>query len=357
METIRLSNENLQQVIAKTKKILETDGLVIFPSDTVYGLAVNARSPQAVKKLFEFKSRQLGKAVSIAVKDFETLEKQVIVKENQKPLIKSLLPGPFTIVLPSLHTVDKGLEAEDGTLGVRIPDSTFIRELTSELEFPTTATSANISGKGPHYSVSALLNTLSDKKKGLIDLIIDAGELPQNLPSTVVNLSQGDLKVLRPGDINPKLLFEIKTKSEDETKKVAQELLNKHLPDLLNKALILILKGDLGTGKTVFVKGLGEVLGIKNVVSPTFVMYYEYDVKSTNVKKLHHFDLYRAETERDLELLEIPTLIKPKNILALEWGDKIGPFTKLIKEANAITFFISILDVDQTTRSIQVFKL
>ena len=116
---------------ASVEKILQTldsGGLVVAPSDTVYGLLVDATNETAVKKLLAFKNRPIGKPISIFVADYGMLSQQGDVQESQMQLLKRFLPGPFTVVFPSKHKVSRYLESEKGTLGIRIPSYPFITD-------------------------------------------------------------------------------------------------------------------------------------------------------------------------------------------------------------------------------------
>src|SRR5437762_767193 len=99
MRTIYLDNK-LNKVIEETIRTLEKGGVVIFPSDTVYGLLVNAINEKAVQKLIAFKNRPTGKAISVFC-DFKALSNLVKIDRNQKKILKNLLPGPFTVILDS----------------------------------------------------------------------------------------------------------------------------------------------------------------------------------------------------------------------------------------------------------------
>lgn len=357
MRIARLGRDNSRQIIKEVKTVLKRDGLVVFPSDTVYGLAANARSAQAVEKLLHFKDRPRGQSVSIAVKDYADIARHVEATPQQMEVLKTILPGPFTIVLPSKGRVSPRLEAEDGTLGVRLPDFGFIRKLSQTLDFPYTATSANLHGKGPHYSVPSLLHTLSRKKTGLLDLVIDDGELPRRLPSTVVNLTGTTVQTLRQGDVDLELVKRTDSQSEEQTKDVAKELLQTYLNDLKTQPLVFVLKGDLGAGKTVFAKGIGEYFGIDNVISPTFVLYYEYNLDREPAEKLHHFDLYRAETPEDMEVLGIDELLKSGQVLVFEWGEKIGSTSPLLSQKKITLFFVNIKEKGVHSRHLEIYRL
>ena len=357
MKIVKLTKKNLASVIKQTKSCLEKDGLVVFPSDTVYGLAANALSKTAIQKLYQFKNRPVNQSVAIAVANINSAKQYFRINTVQQSLLETLLPGPFTVVLESRHKVITQLEAENQTLGMRIPDYFFTQALSQSINFPYTATSANLHSKGPHYSVTALLNSLSDKKKQLLDLIIDYGSLPHNQPSTIINLTGNKIAILRQGDYLFKPVLKQKVISVEQTQLLAKQLLEKYLDQADNKALVMILQGDLGAGKTVFTQGLGHHLGINNIVSPTFVVYYEYLTHNPLVRKLYHFDLYQLESPEDFEPLAIDKLLIPGNLLVFEWGEKLGSVFSLIKSRKTLIILIKISELTRNSREFAVYQL
>jgi len=334
MQTIKLDDKN---VIEKTVEVLQQGGLVVFPSDTVYGLLVDAYNEKSVKKLIAFKNRPPGKPISVFV-DWDFLYDLVLFSEKQKELLKNILPGPFTVVLKSKGKVCPLLESEKKTLGVRIPDYQPVNSLVKKFKRPITATSANLSGKSPHYSIESLLKQLPESKKKLIDLIVDAGKLPRNKPSTVIDLVEENIKIIRRGDIVFTQVDTYISRSAKETKKIAKFVLNKLLEKDFERPLVFIIEGEIGVGKTVFVKGMGEFLGIKEIVSPTFVVMYEYEVEKSKVDKLIHLDLYNLEEKEEFEYLKIGEYLAPGNLLAIEWGEKVGEIFDLLKEKGEIVY-------------------
>ena len=330
MNTLFLTKKNFDEAVAKTADVLKRNGLVVAPSDTVYALIVNAASANSVKKLIEFKSRPAGKPISVFVTGFKELEDNAGLNGYQSKIVRELLPGPFTVILPSRHKVAPMLESEKGTLGLRIPDYPFINRLVREFGKPLTATSANVSGRSPHYRISTLLNELPKAKKGLVDLIVDAGQLPHNEPSTVVDLTGSDLKIVRQGDITFKSSKNFLSKSASQTQKIGRYIFEKYRELSSTKPLIFIIEGELGVGKTVLIKGMGEAMGIDNIISPSYVIYYEYG-------NFYHFDLYNVQEHEEFGHLGIDKLLKPGNILAFEWGEKSGDIIdKLKKKGNVV---------------------
>jgi L-threonylcarbamoyladenylate synthase len=165
----------------------------------------------------------------VAVLDQKMAEDYVKLNENSKNIYKNLLPGPFTIVSEGKHKVVAGIEAENGTLGIRIPDNKYIHDLVELVGKPVTATSANLSGRTPNYSVQSFLRPLSKKKKEMINLIVDGGKLPKNKPSTVIDATESEIKILRRGDLITGKTTSLISKSEKETEKIAEFLLKRSL--------------------------------------------------------------------------------------------------------------------------------
>lgn len=143
-----------KEAINEALKTIIKGGLVVFPSDTVYGLLVDATCEKAIKKLIAFKSRPPGQPISVFVSDFKMATDIAKINNKQRQLLTKLLPGCFTVVLKSKHKVCGTLESEKGTIGIRIPDYKLITELVAQLGRPITATSANISGRPPYYKIS-----------------------------------------------------------------------------------------------------------------------------------------------------------------------------------------------------------
>lgn len=332
--------KNYKQAINETVETIKNGGLVVFPSDSVYGLAVDPTDKKAVKKLLGFKDRWTGKAISVAVADRDMAEKFVRLTDEAKEIYKNLLPGPFTVISAGKHKLADGIEAENGSLGIRIPDNKFVLDVVGKLDGPMTATSANLSGRRPHYSVTSFLKTLSRKKMAMIDLIIDGGKLPRNKPSTVIDVTKEKVKVLRAGDLIVEDNKSLLSKSEIETKKIAKFLLDRN-----KKPVVFGLSGDLGTGKTVFSKGIGEALAIKEKIkSPTFTIYNEY--KKENFL---HFDLYRIEENFELDEINFWAEIKKAKVVCIEWPENLGKknLKRLKKENNFVPVTFEYVGVEE----------
>jgi L-threonylcarbamoyladenylate synthase len=300
-------------------KTLNSGGLVIFPCETVYGAAVDADNPEAVKILNQYKQRPWGKPYAIMVSDQQMAEKYVELNKTGINLYKNFLPGPLTVVSQGKHRLAPGVESERGTLGVRIPAYPFIQKLISRFGRAIVATSANASYKKRPYKVSDILDNLSEKQNKLIDLIIDAGELPHNEPSTVIDTTLDDITVLRQGEVFFNNRLSVISFSEEQTQNTGKELWQKYEKYFGLRAIVFALEGPMGVGKTQFTKGLAKAMGIEDeIVSPTFNLELDYD------EKLFHVDAWRIQNGEELENLGLKNLINDKSVIAIEWADRVA---------------------------------
>ncbi len=344
-----LKIDNEEAVIEAAVLTLQSGGLVIFPTETVYGIGAMATNQEAVNKLLSYKTRREGKPLSIAVDSIDMAQKYVEINETARNLYENFLPGPLTVVSRGLHTVASGVESETGTLGIRIPDYELVRKIVSTLGYPITATSANASYKKKPYDISDILENISDKQKELIDLIIDAGELPKREPSTVVDTTLGGEVVLRQGDMKLTEVEKLKTENGEETQSFGAKLISKYKHYLGYKSVILALEGELGAGKTEMTKGIASALGIKGAVqSPTFIIEKEYSIETVagsysaeKNPKLYHLDTWRLTDENELEELGLLDKINEGHVFSIEWANKVPGFLSKASE-NAIIIWVKI---------------
>ncbi|MCA9376910.1 threonylcarbamoyl-AMP synthase [Candidatus Nomurabacteria bacterium] len=351
MNILKFSEKDRNTIIAEAVKTLNSGGIVVYPTETCYGIGVDATDQKAVDRLMEYKSRREGKPLSVAVCDANMASEYVEINDIAQNLYENYLPGPITVVSKGKGKVANGVESEYGTLGIRIPDHELILDIVRKLGRPVTSTSANMSYKPRPYSVSALLNDLPEKYKGHLDLIIDAGVLPKNDPSTVVDTTLNNMNVMRQGslrfdqDINDdKLVLRAHTKNAGETIDFGSLVMLRYLDIPLKQPLILALRGDLGAGKTQFTKGIARYLKINETISsPTFTIIDEYDYNFGHHKgKLIHMDTWRVDGESELIRTGITRYLEKGNVIAVEWADKF--YQQLL--AMVEEYHMKILKVD-----------
>jgi L-threonylcarbamoyladenylate synthase len=335
MKTIKENNAAIELAI----EILKNGGLVIFPCETVYGIAVDCLNAKAVEKLNSYKERPFGKPYAIMCSDQKMAEEYVILNKTAEDLYKTFLPGPVTVISKGKQKMAPGIESEAGTLGVRIPDYPFMISLIKKFGRPIVATSANASYQRRPYKISDILENISAKQKKLIDLIIDAGELPHNEPSTVIDTTLDDPVVLRQGEIKLKDKNEILSRSEENTQNLGKELWHKYESYKGKRAIVFALEGPMGAGKTIFTKGLAKAMGITELVtSPTFAIENEYQNKK---ERLFHFDAWRLEKSDELKALGFEDLIKGKMVISIEWAERVADEIRKFDE-EAVVIWIKI---------------
>lgn len=314
------------QVIKTACEVLASGGLVIYPTETTYGIGADATNQAAVDKLLQYKTRREGKPLSIAVSNIKMAEQYVELNNQARQLYANFLPGPVTVVSQSKDKVAQGVASERGTLGIRIPDYPLITDIAAAYGKPITASSANASYKKRPYKISDIFAVISDKQKGLIDLVLDAGELPHNEPSTVVDTTLEQPTVLRQGDIKLSKTETLISMSEDQTKELGRKLVNQYRHYLNEKALIFALVGELGVGKTQLTKGIGEALGVSQLItSPTFTISREYPFIYGEMKnQLIHIDTWRLFENQEFLDLGFAQMIDNLAVISIEWADKVS---------------------------------
>ncbi|MDR3571885.1 MAG: L-threonylcarbamoyladenylate synthase [Candidatus Pacebacteria bacterium] len=201
MEILHLNSTNIQEVAAKAATVLESGGVILYPTDTLYGLGADAFSDEAVAKLYAIKGRDENKPIHCVVLDIEMAQTYTQLNDHARKLADRFLPGPLTLVLKKQSNIESGIARRIETIGIRIPKNSFCLELAKEFG-PYTTTSANIAGAENQRSVDSIIAQLGERAS-MIDLVIDAGELPPRQPSTVVDVSSGEIKILRAGAILP----------------------------------------------------------------------------------------------------------------------------------------------------------
>jgi L-threonylcarbamoyladenylate synthase len=175
-------------LIGKAVQVLKHDGMVVYPTETVYGLGGDALSEEAIVKVYKAKKRPVSNPISIAVSSIDMMGGVAKIDALAYQFADRFLPGPVTIVVPARKCIPEILTGGTGMIGIRYPGHPVALELISRFDSPITATSANISGaKEP---------TTPDECRIPYDLLIDGGRLP-GTPSTVVDLVSR--RILRPG--------------------------------------------------------------------------------------------------------------------------------------------------------------
>ena len=181
---ITLTEQNKGLIVNKAVTALERGGIIVYPSDTVYGIAVDALNKTAVEGLVELKGRRADQKFSYNFADIDMIEQFVEIDEKQKKILKKYFPGPFTFIVKD-------------NVSVRVPKNSIITNITEAFGKPTTATSANLTGMPTITSIRSL-----DAKIYLAaDLIIEDVNFEGAKPSTIVDLTKEPYKIIRQGEL------------------------------------------------------------------------------------------------------------------------------------------------------------
>ncbi len=197
-QLIKIYEENPnEREIDKVVKILKAGGLIIYPTDTVYGIGCDISNVKALGKIAQYKGVKLDKAnFSFIFSDLSNLSEYV--KQIETPtfkILKRLLPGPYTFILPCNNRLPKVFRNKK-TVGIRIPDNKIIRELVKKLGNPIVSTSIYDEDDLIEYTTDPEL--IFEKWRQQVEAVIDGG-YGDNVPSTVVDLSDGNVTILREG--------------------------------------------------------------------------------------------------------------------------------------------------------------
>lgn len=184
--------------LGKVVEALRDGELVVFPTETVYGIGADAFNSIASKKIYEAKGRPSDNPLIVHVSDFKMLENCVSrISDVEKKLIDAFMPGPFTLILEKSDVIPNDVTANLNTVAIRMPSNMIAKTIISKLGRPIAAPSANVSGKPSGTRIEDIQNELEDK----VFVLIDGGSADIGLESTVVKVIDGVPTILRPGGI------------------------------------------------------------------------------------------------------------------------------------------------------------
>ncbi len=183
-------------LIRRAAQTIRDGGIVAYPTDTLYGLAVDPRNETAVERLYAVKGRPESSALTLIAADPAQARLAAEFTELAEALARRWWPGPLTIVMTATGALSPAALAGGRTVGVRVPDDAIAAALARETGFCITATSANRSGEPPPASAETIAQTLPD-----IDAILDAGPAPGGRPSTIVGAFDRNVTLIREGAV------------------------------------------------------------------------------------------------------------------------------------------------------------
>lgn len=190
-----INKKELEEVI----EILKNDGVIIFPTDTVYGIGCNCFSEKAIRKIFKDKSRPEQKPINVLTNNIEKIQKVTEnISKKEEEIIEKYMPGALTIILNKKGDVPSILTAGLDTIGVRIPNNEIALDILNNFEYPLATTSVNISGDLPGLEIQDFIEKFKDK----VDIIIDGGKSEIGIASTIVRIDENSkINILREGSV------------------------------------------------------------------------------------------------------------------------------------------------------------
>ena len=213
MKVIKVSANNPQpEAIRLAADAIRRGELVVFPTETVYGLAADALNDFAVRRVFEVKGRYHSLPLPVQVASVADLPKVASeIPEAAAKLAEAFWPGPLTLVLPKNESVSALIGAGSNTVGVRIPDHPVALALLREVGTPIVATSANVSGEEPAVQAACAVRRLGNA----VAIVLDAGECKLGKASTVVDVSVYPPRIVRHGAISVAEILKVVEQVED----------------------------------------------------------------------------------------------------------------------------------------------
>ncbi|MEW6162211.1 MAG: L-threonylcarbamoyladenylate synthase [Nitrospirota bacterium] len=194
-----ISKASKERVLVQAVEILERGGIVAYPTETFYGLGVKFDMEDSLKKLYDIKQRPKDKATPLIIGNKGLLPLVTKAADRKATLLMDRFwPGPLTLILPAKENISRYITTGAGRVAIRIPGESFALYLAKTANFPITATSANLSGMPPAKDAETVIGYFGDK----IDLVIDGGPTPGGLPSTIVDVTGKEIKILREGAIS-----------------------------------------------------------------------------------------------------------------------------------------------------------
>ena len=196
-------NKDYSEAVQEAVRVLASGGVIVCPTDTLYGIGCNALDNIAVRKIFEIKDRSFSKPLPIVVRNIKWAKELADVKKRNEKVLDKIWPGRVTAVLPKKEIVPDIVTSNQKTVGIRIPDHPLIDAILKIFGYPLALTSANISGEEPTQDINKIIEIFSKRLTRQPDMILDVGILPKSEPSAILDLTGDKPKISRVGPSKP----------------------------------------------------------------------------------------------------------------------------------------------------------
>ncbi|GAP10938.1 translation factor SUA5 [Bellilinea caldifistulae] len=286
-------------IIHKAAQIIQAGGLVAFPTETVYGLGANAFNSHAVQRIFLAKGRPANDPLIVHIQNKDWLDKIV---NNRPPktdlLVNRFWPGPLTLIFPRKSEIPLNVTAGGNNVAVRAPSHPVAQALLAASGLPIAAPSANRFGHTSPTQASHVLDDLS----GRIDLVLDGGECPIGLESTVLDLTQDPPVILRPGGVPreeiEQLIGKVRLATKDKSKETEEALPS---PGLMERhysphSTLILVENITGNREIAIKKILDHVSQVQQITRKSIGIL-------TVSEETHYY-----ESVQDLEVISLGSL-------------------------------------------------
>lgn len=190
--------------LKEISEIIKNGGIVVFPTETIYGIGTNGLNKEAISRLYEVKQRPTSKPISLLVSSIEMVDMVAKdITDMEYKLMDKFFPGPLTIILKKKNIVPDNLTNNTDTVGIRMPDNIIAKKLIEYAKVPIATPSANISGKPSGTNIENIMEDFKDK----VDYYIDGGQSKLGIGSTIVKIENGYPLILREGSISKEQIF------------------------------------------------------------------------------------------------------------------------------------------------------
>lgn len=198
MQVFDWTKEIKEDELRIVTKALDEDKLIVFPTETVYGIAGNALNVEVIDKLFQAKKRDYSKPFSLMLSDINKIKDIAYVSADEEKIINKFMPGPITLILKKKDCISDLVTASRDTVGVRIPDHFIALSILKSIDYPLATSSANISGSVNNSNIEDIINDLEN----YVDIFIKGNISSNLLASTVVEIKNNEVNILRNGIIS-----------------------------------------------------------------------------------------------------------------------------------------------------------